>query len=80
MTATTRQKRPRHLRARRRLTSFIYILLRDELTAGTVEDILKNHVSTKLSVYANRFLADYARSIADRLLVGAKKPKSRRGP
>ena len=64
--------------ARRRLTSFLYILLRDDVTPGKVEDIMKNHVSTLVNVYSNRFLAGYAESLADRILTGAKKPRPKR--
>lgn len=69
-----------HLLARRRLTSFVYILLRDNITDGKVEDIMANHVSALESVYSNPFVAGYARSISDRLLLGTRKPKPRREP
>jgi hypothetical protein len=52
------------------LVQFLYILLRDHLPAGTVEQIIVDHVapSADLEVkYSNEFLEGYAREIAGRL-------------
>lgn len=52
------------------LVSFLYILLRDEVPAGTVEAIMRNHVEKAGSdrrTYSNKHLAAYSREIARRL-------------
>jgi len=54
------------------LIPFLYTLIRDEVTPGTIEHILKDlekHKATdEKSIYSNKFLADYAKSLAERLL------------
>lgn len=54
-----------------RLVTFLYILLRDDLTIGRINQILKDHVG-KLDPLANAtfsspFLEILAREMADRL-------------
>lgn len=49
------------------LVDFLYILLRDHLPAGTVEEIMLNHVNKEESQYTNGWLANYALDIATRL-------------
>jgi len=50
------------------LVSFLYILMRDHVTPGSVEDILQNHVEGEdESEFCNGYLASYAKDIANRL-------------
>ena len=49
------------------LVSFLYILMRDYLPAGTVEKIMQEHVNEKESLFCNGFLAQYAKDVADRI-------------
>jgi hypothetical protein len=54
-----------------RLKTFLYILLRDELPAGVLERIMRDHVSMvdeRRHTYSNLFLADYAENLARRLI------------
>jgi hypothetical protein len=61
-----------HTRPRDPLVSFLYILLRDHLTAGAVEGIMMEHVEkvganvTEI-VFTNGYLAHYAEDLALRL-------------
>ena len=54
------------------LTPFLYLLIRDEVTSGVIERIMKDIEKIQDTggnpIYSNKFLADYAKSIADRLL------------
>jgi hypothetical protein len=54
------------------LTSFLYILMRDEVTPGAVERLVVDHVEkakgSKLVTYSNVHLAAYARELARRIL------------
>ena len=52
------------------LVTFLYILMRDELTPGRIEEIIKEHVQPEKresSQFSNGWLATYARDIAARL-------------
>lgn len=51
------------------LVSFLYILMRDHLTAGDIENIMVNHVADAQSdcSFSNGWLANYAKDIASRL-------------
>lgn len=56
-----------------RLTGFLYLLMRDKLATGEVEDLMQKMTSEDgfvdpHSVYTNGWLALYAADIADRLL------------
>ena len=55
-----------------RLIAFLYILLRDQLPAGVVEEIMRDHIDNiidELPVkFSNKHLEAYAREIASRLL------------
>jgi hypothetical protein len=56
--------------AKNDLVTFLYILLRDHLPAGTVEDIMRNHVAKsrgQTSVYSSRHVHGYALELAARL-------------
>jgi hypothetical protein len=50
-----------------RLVSFIYELLRDHLSAGVVEQVVRNSLLPDVK-YCNGWLAEYAGDIANRLL------------
>lgn len=50
-----------------RLIDFLYILGRDHLPLGALEDIMWSQVDTEKSSYCNSFLEDYARDLAERL-------------
>ena len=70
-----------------KLVHFLYILLRDHLPFGTVEEILANHVekvdrnfgllpeSDRLVTYSEHKMEDYARSLAFRIQHGGSKSK-----
>jgi hypothetical protein len=51
------------------LVAFLYIVLRDYLQPGAVEDILLRHIENHRgeTVYSNGWLARYAQSIANRI-------------
>jgi hypothetical protein len=49
-----------------RLVSFLYELMRDEVTPGRVEELVRNS-SDPDGIYTNGFLANYAIDIARRL-------------
>ena len=58
-----------NVKASSRLVSFLYLLLRDEVTAGTVERIVDGvEASEGESYYTNGWLAQYAKCLADRLM------------
>jgi len=54
------------------LIPFLYLLMRDEITPGTVEQLITKIEFLKNEhdkvTYSNKFLADYAKSLAERLL------------
>lgn len=52
-----------------KLVSFLYILMRDYIKFGSIEDIMKNHVvwNNDECVYSNKFIEQYARSLIHRL-------------
>jgi hypothetical protein len=52
------------------LVGFLYVLMRDHLTPGTVEGILMEHVeraAEKERVFSNGWLAEHAKDVAGRL-------------
>lgn len=51
------------------LVSFLYILMRDHVPAGVVEEITRNHCEKDLSDanFCNGFIANYAKDVARRL-------------
>ena len=63
-----------------RLTTFLYLLMRDYLPLGTVELIFQQHIDPAdgTSVYSNGHLARYAEGLAKRLLRTRKKHLTRR--
>jgi hypothetical protein len=52
------------------LKCFFYLLLRDELTAGIVEKIVRECEKTRdlTILYSNDFVAGYAQELVDRLV------------
>lgn len=50
-----------------RLVDFLYILGRDHLPIGAIEDIMFDFVDSEPSSYCNTYLEDYARDLANRL-------------
>jgi len=52
---------------RDKTVEFLYILMRDYLPCGSVEEIMRKHVTGKMTKYCNGWLADYAMYVADRL-------------
>lgn len=50
-----------------RLVDFLYILGRDHLPLGTLEEIMWEHVGSSPSVYCNSYLEHYAKQLAVRL-------------
>ena len=58
-------------RAEQRLKVFLYILLRDHLTSGYVEGIIKEHVN-KIGDggidFTNSHLAEYSEDLVERIL------------
>lgn len=55
------------VRDRRRLVSFLYDLLRDHLSAGKLEDLVRGALPGE-TLYTNGWMAKYAQDIADRLV------------
>jgi hypothetical protein len=52
-----------------KLVDFLYVLIRDYVTPGIVEEIMVNHVEKnpeRERSYSNPHLADYAAELADR--------------
>ena len=56
------------------LTSFLYELMRDHVTPGTVEQIMLNTTESKVT-YSNGWLARYANDVANRL---CRKPRTKK--
>lgn len=50
-----------------RLVDFLYVLARDELPVGAIEDLMWDHVDTEPSSYCNEWLEGWARDLAKRL-------------
>ena len=57
-----------------KLVTFLYLLMRDELPCGVVENIVQDLENTGKDyfVLSNGYLADYAYEIAERLLNNKK--------
>lgn len=56
-----------------KLQSFLYILLRDHLPAGTVEKIALEHCAHQSYSFSNPYIADYAKELCTRLVGEALK-------
>ncbi len=50
------------------LVAFLYVLMRDHLTPGNVEQIMLGHVTGNESQFTNGWLATYAADVAARLM------------
>jgi predicted ATPase len=50
------------------LTSFLYELMRDHLSAGTVEEIVRNSTYNTEVLFTNGWLAKYANHLSEELL------------
>lgn len=50
-----------------RITSFLYVLMRDHLPAGTLEEIVRDSEKCDEFEYTNGWLAQYANNLAKRL-------------
>lgn len=57
-----------------RLESLIYVLLRDHLPAGKLEQIITDQRDASEFLMTNGWLADYSKDIAARLLEGVNLP------
>jgi hypothetical protein len=55
-----------------RLVAFLYVLMRDEVTSGTVEKIMQDHVESHDGArsFSNPHLEAHARELAGRLSKG----------
>lgn len=57
-----------------KLTGFLYVLLRDHLPAGRVEEIVSSHIENPVALgtehfqFSNKPLAEYAKELAERIL------------
>lgn len=49
------------------LVGFLYVLMRDHLTPGVIEEIVNNHCQDSDNLYCNGWLAKYAEYVATRL-------------
>ncbi len=49
------------------LVAFLYILMRDHLPAGTVEELIRQHCCSPMMLFTNGWLAKYAEDVASRL-------------
>jgi len=50
-----------------KMVEFLYVLMRDYLPCGLVEEIMRKHVTGEMTKYCNGWLADYAFYVASRL-------------
>lgn len=53
-------------RSKEKLVGFLYVLMRDHVTAGIIEELMEG-VSNKDCLYTNGWLAQYAEDVANRL-------------
>lgn len=66
------RERSGSINSKDRLVTFLYLLLRDHLSAGTVEEIMKQ-LSSDESCFCNGWTAQHAMDIAERLKNEAEK-------
>lgn len=50
-----------------KLTNFLYLLMRDELTCGFVEKLIRESEKKKEILFTNGYLAAYAELLSERL-------------
>ena len=60
------RKRSGEVNSSDRLVTFLYLILRDHILPGDIEEVLRN-VSDHESEFSNGWLAEYAKDIAERL-------------
>jgi hypothetical protein len=56
-----------NIKSKDKLVCFLYILMRDYIPCGKVEEIMYEQISDEESVFTNGYLAKYAQDIAERL-------------
>ena len=65
------RKRSGEVNSHDRLVGFLYILMREHLTAGEIESLMKEHVDPIPEgdefVFSNGWLAEHAKDLAKRL-------------
>lgn len=61
------RKRSGNINYKDKLTAFLYVLMRDSITPGRIEEIMINHIDEEEQQYTNGWLAKYANDIAKRL-------------
>ena len=49
------------------VTEFIYVLIRDHINTGIIENILLKHINGKKNKYTNGWLAKYSNYVAEKL-------------
>jgi len=49
------------------ITEFIYVLIRDHINVGIIENILLKHINGKKNKYTNGWLAKYSNYVAEKL-------------
>jgi hypothetical protein len=69
------RNRSGNVNASSRLTSFLYDLMRDHVTPGVVEELVRDSADKEVS-YTNGWLAQYAFDLATRLGENVTKPNS----
>lgn len=64
------------------LVAFLYVLLRDQVSPGKLEDLILNNVSQTPveTLYSNGWLANYCKDIAQRLRVAPSAPATAEAP
>lgn len=53
--------------AESKLVCFLYVLLRDHIQPGQIEDIMLSQITGKPTEFTNGWLAKYAKDVASRL-------------
>ena len=50
------------------LEMFLYLLIRDSVTMGEIERIMKQLHPNDIPEFSNKYLAEYAKNLAERIL------------
>jgi len=56
-----------NVKSKDKLVSFLYVLMRDHLPCGAIEEIMLKHITNKETNFCNGWLANHAKDIAERL-------------
>ncbi len=64
------RERSGNINSKDKVTSFLYILMRDHLPVGTVEKILREHCNNEQAEFSNGWLARVAIDMSARLKDG----------